>query len=132
MVEFGKRIRFYYVFRPYQLASLHNIAEKVLHLDFANVDKLVVDKRSFKYILQGNQQVRKKFQTNGVLRKKSIYSHKLLQDIQRRDVGRWFGADNPYIWTPPDGHACMPGPPDDVVNLLLFSIFSGANMQTIN
>ena len=103
MVEFGKRIRFYFVFRPYQLASLHNIAEKVLHLDFANIDKLVVDSGSFKYILQGNQQVRKKFQTNGVLRKKSIYSHKLLQDIQRRDVGRWFGADNPYIWTPPSG-----------------------------
>eukprot|EP00984_Skeletonema_dohrnii_P019678 scaffold9468_cov130-Skeletonema_dohrnii-CCMP3373.AAC.4 len=35
------------------------------------------------------------------------YNH--FKTIQKRDVGRWFGANNP-----PDDHACMPGLPDDV------------------
>ena len=35
---------------------------------------------------------------------------------------RWFGANNPWITRPPDGHPCMPGVPDDEANLLLFAL----------
>lgn len=38
---------------------------------------------------------------------------------QRENIGRYFGADNPWIDSPPDLHACMPGMPDDEANMLL-------------
>ena len=48
--------------------------------------------------------------------------------LQKRDIGRWFGADNPWIWEVPDDHACIPGPDDDMANLLMLLIFSNATI----
>ncbi len=49
----------------------------------------------------------------------------ILMALQRRDIGVYFGADNPWITKPPDGHPCMPGIPDDEVNMVLYSLFTG-------
>ena len=48
-----------------------------------------------------------------------------------RDLGRWFGADNPWITWPPDrNHGCMPGmPDDDEVNILLWYMLSLSAMN---
>jgi hypothetical protein len=51
-----------------------------------------------------------------------------LEEMQIRDLGRYFGADNPWITNPPDGHPCMPGMPDDEVHLLLYSLLTGYNV----
>ena len=45
-----------------------------------------------------------------------------LRTIQKRDTGQCFGANNPWIYHVPDGHPCMPGIPDDEVNLLLMIV----------
>ena len=50
---------------------------------------------------------------------------KNLKNIQKRDTGQYFGANNPWITDVPDGHPCLPGIPDDEVNLLLM-ILDGA------
>lgn len=39
--------------------------------------------------------------------------------LQEMYLGQWSGCDNPGIDHVPDGHPCMPGVPDDEVNLLL-------------
>jgi len=44
--------------------------------------------------------------------------------MQVRDAGRWFGADNKWIWDPPDMHPCMPGVPDDEANFILYWLMS--------
>ena len=46
--------------------------------------------------------------------------HDKLIDIQRRDIGYYFGADNPWIKNVPDIHPCMPGIPDDQINWMLY------------
>ncbi len=43
----------------------------------------------------------------------------LLIKTQNWSLGRYFGADNPWITDPPDNHPCMPGIPDDETNVLL-------------
>lgn len=48
-----------------------------------------------------------------------------LRDLQLRDLGRYFSANNPGIQNPNDFHACMPGTPDDQVHLLLYLLWSG-------
>ena len=53
----------------------------------------------------------------------------LFKTIQQRDSRQWFGANNPWIIDPPDKHACMPGLPDDEVNLLLYLIISNATVR---
>jgi hypothetical protein len=52
-----------------------------------------------------------------------------LSAFQRRDLGTYFGANNPWITHPPDGHPCMPGIPDDEVNVLLFLLLGGYDIK---
>jgi hypothetical protein len=52
-----------------------------------------------------------------------------LKKLQSRDLGRYYGADNPWIHHPPDGHACLPGLPDDEVNLLLYVLWTGYRVE---
>jgi len=47
---------------------------------------------------------------------------------QKKNIGRWFGADNPWLDEVPDTHACMPGVPDDEADLLLFAVLLQANI----
>ena len=42
--------------------------------------------------------------------------------MQMEQLHKWFGADNVGIYNVPDGHACMPGVPDDEVDTLLFML----------
>jgi hypothetical protein len=60
-------------------------------------------------------------------------AHELYKEIQVRDTGRYFGADNPWITTPPDEeHPCMPGMPDDKVNFLLWYMLSLSAIEEPN
>ena len=68
------------------------------------------------------------FKSTGAWQGLSIWPYSSFKDIQKRDIGKWFGADNPWITNVPDTHACMPGPSDDEINLLLFLIFSKAQI----
>ena len=43
--------------------------------------------------------------------------------LQELHVGRWSGCDNPGMDNVPDIHPCMPGVPDDEVNLLLYLLY---------
>ena len=53
-----------------------------------------------------------------------------LKKIQMKSIGKYFGADNPWITDPPDqNHGCMPGIPDDDVYLLLFSLITGYELD---
>jgi hypothetical protein len=52
-----------------------------------------------------------------------------LRELQLRDVGQYFGANNPWIKNPPDYHPCMPGVPDDEVDILLFLILTGQGLM---
>lgn len=55
-----------------------------------------------------------------VLHKLSIKEwNGIFRKLQEENLGRHFGADNPWITNPPDNHPCMPGIPDDKVDLLL-------------
>jgi hypothetical protein len=55
---------------------------------------------------------------------------KIYTDLQVRDTGRYFGADNPWIWDPPDvAHPCMPGQPDDKINFLLWYMLSVSTLK---
>lgn len=44
----------------------------------------------------------------------------LLKRAEKRIIGQYFGADNPWIVHPPGNHPCMPGIPDDEANILLY------------
>ena len=55
----------------------------------------------------------------------------LMGRIQKETIGTYFGTENPFITKPPDKqHACMPGYPDDMVNLMLFSLVGGLTSRT--
>ena len=69
------------------------------------------------------------FKSTGAWQRRSIWPFCSFEHIQKRDIGRWFGADNPWITNVPDNHACMPGPPDDEINLIMFLIFSKAHIR---
>jgi hypothetical protein len=49
-------------------------------------------------------------------------------------IGTVYGATNPYVEKGPHQpdrlHACMPGLPDDMVNIMLFSLLVGLNSPT--
>lgn len=38
----------------------------------------------------------------------------ILNKVQERYIGQYFGANNHWITNPPDIHPCMPGIPDDL------------------
>lgn len=43
----------------------------------------------------------------------------------KRDLGKYYGPDNPWITHPPDkAHGCMPGMGDDTANLILWHMLS--------
>lgn len=128
MVEFGNSIQFYYMFRPYLHSNLTAVLEKGFGLDPADVNTILFNDGQDEEIARHTDLIRI-FKSTGVWQRRSIWPYSSFQNIQTRDIGRWFGADNPWITHVPDGHACMPGPPDDEVNLLLFLIFSKAQIR---
>mmetsp|Transcript_1971 Transcript_1971/g.2316 ORF Transcript_1971/g.2316 Transcript_1971/m.2316 type:complete len:459 (-) Transcript_1971:84-1460(-) len=120
MVEFGRKIQFYFIFHPNRY-NVTRLFEEKLNLDFGDVDKLI-----WNCIDDPDLEMKQIFKSTGVWQTRSIWPYKKFRFIQSRDIGRWFGADNPWIYDVPDTHACLPGPPDDEVNLILFLILSNA------
>ena len=122
LVEFGGKIRFYYIFRPYMYENLLGVFQEKLQLELQDIDSLVFNDGQEKTI-SSNNTMREIFISTGVWEQRIIWPYHTFRKIQNRDIGSWFGADNPWITHPPDNHACMPGPPDDEVNLLLFLLY---------
>ena len=117
MVEFNHNVRFYYVNRPNQLLNPTN-ATDALGLDLKEVHAVVIN-CGFDGLLQKIGWGRTF--PEGVWENRLKWDFYAFPKMQMRDIGRWFGADNPWITEAPDHmHGCMPGPPDDEANLLLF------------
>jgi len=130
MVEFENLIRFYFVFRPHTHKNLTGVFDQLLDLDPANVDVLIFNSEEDEYIANEQKRLKQIFTSTGVWQARSFWPFKQFERLQKRDIGRWFGADNPWIYVVPDDHSCMPGPVDDMANLLMFSIFSNATITS--
>jgi len=128
VVEFGKKIRFHFVYRP----SLHQdqigIFDEKFNLNPKDVDLLLFSNGEEEFT---PPELKKIFESSEVWKQRITWPKniQLFKTIQQRDSRQWFGANNPWIIDSPDSHACMPGPPDDEVNLLLYLIFSNATMR---
>jgi len=140
MVEFGV-IRFYYIFRPqfYSDESLFIAYEKLgltTHIDPTtgnvelddNIDVLLwnVDNPTVRLLSEHRQKGLVSYDWDGV--------HEHLRKVQMESIGTVYGAINPYVEKGPHQpdllHACMPGLPDDMVNIKLFSLLGGLNSPT--
>jgi hypothetical protein len=49
--------------------------------------------------------------------------------LQRWDIGPYCRTNNLWITHPPDKHPCMPGIPDDEVNVLFYLLFGGYGIK---
>lgn len=115
MVEFGSKIQFYYIFRPWVFANVTAVYDKV-GLRANDIDALVFnDGENEKYPQSLQMQLKE-----GVFNESIIWDLDEFHRIQVRDTKKWFGVTNPWVTHPPDGHPCMPGVPDDEADLLLF------------
>lgn len=125
MVEFDHRIRFYYFSRPNQLHPNFQQAVDALlgpDVDIENEIDQLIFASSFATYVRKNLQWNTKFP---YLWENMINWHMpKLKEIVERDAGRWFGVDNRWITDIPNDeyHGCMPGFPDDEVNLLLYML----------
>jgi len=128
VVEFGKKIRFYYVFRLELYADAMDIFEQKLELNPKDVDVLIFNNKQEKSIVK-NDELKSIFEASGAWKRRIIWPYHTFQYLQIRDIKRWFGADNPWITSPPDIHACMPGAPDDEGNLILYLLYVNANLN---
>lgn len=116
MVEFGGSIRFYYIFRPYRYDE-GGFEEIRRGLGMVGNEMDVIASNS----------ARREQPNFNVTGRRTIKLERLLpylKQLQRKDLGSFFGADNPWITRPPDGHPCMPGVPDDEANVLLFLLLA--------
>jgi len=127
MVEFGGKIKFYYIYRHYIYANVEYIHQEMLNLNPKKIDHLVFNDGEEKRF-QKITGLKHAFEESGAWQKKIILNLDDFQEMQTKDIGKWFGADNPWIDNPPDIHPCMPGIPDDEANLLLFLLYSNATL----
>ena len=125
VVEFGRKIRFYYLFRPQIYEDLPGILKEKLDLDPKDIDVLLFNADQDKTFKEDSD-LFDILSASGAWQRRLLWPYGYFEEIQLRDIGRWFGADNPWITNKPDGHACMPGPPDDEVNLLMYLLYSNS------
>ena len=137
----GSTIRFSYVFRPWQHKNISEPFEKLgiplfsdqKHpLDFVFWEPQDSSEGYWKY--GRNVDLGSVYEDFFDLRTPANLTRHNLQAFYRnrqlRDLGRWFGADNPWITWPPDiNHGCMPGMPDDEANVLLWYMLSLSAME---
>jgi hypothetical protein len=120
MIEVEK-VRFYFIFRPYVFKNFTGVLASKLGLTIDDIDVAIVNERN-----EDNER-----SVYSLLRQRAVPVIDLsellpfLQSLQMRDCGRWFGADNPFITRPPDGHPCMPGVPDDESDIVLLLLKCG-------
>ncbi|GAX20723.1 hypothetical protein FisN_7Hh033 [Fistulifera solaris] len=136
MVRFQNVTEVYYVFRSQMLSenALNRVYSDYFQIPLSNSTDASVPVSSKFDALVWNVSAKKPKNTfpKGVTaRYEFSVAHWLptLKVMQRRDLGIYFGADNPWITKPPDGHPCMPGIPDDEVNLLLYVLFTGYTIK---
>jgi hypothetical protein len=118
MVEFGGAIRFYYLFHSplYENKALVHIYRNIFG----------IPRNSELDVFVWNTDGRKK-PVERPNRKINFEMLGALKGIQQRDLGLYFGENNPWVYDPPGYHPCMPGVPDDEVNLLLFWLLVGGS-----
>ncbi len=135
MVRFQESVEVFYVFRPndfstdalnriysdfFQLTSINGASSESPAILFnALVWNVGLEKPE--NILPDGVQAKQEIGVDAWL--------EILRASQRRDLGVYYGADNPWITKPPDGHPCMPGIPDDEVNLILYVLYTGYNIN---
>lgn len=125
VAEFGGSMRIYYMFRPWMHLNLTRVMKEKLNLIPEELDILIFNDEQEK-IIEKDAHLIEVFKASGAWNNRITWDYEHFRTIQERDVGRWFSANNPWITNPPDGHACMPGPPDDEVNLLLYLIYTNS------
>ena len=136
-------IRFYYIFRPWAWTNV-TPALRALGIDQKHKLDFVLwqprdkdDEASWQYRNSSSEEDDEDLESvyqeifdirhsnDGLANTQEHDAHELYRRIQKRDIGRYFGADNPWIFDPPDReHPCMPGMPDDKVNFLLWYMLS--------
>lgn len=131
MVQFQNSVEVYYVFRPNDFSP--NALDQI-YADYFQITRNFTTSDTIIDALVWNVGLEKpeNILPVGVGTKREIAVDPWLPTLmamQRRDLGVYFGADNPWITHPPDGHPCMPGIPDDEVNLILYMLYTG---YTIN
>jgi len=140
-IHSNSRIRFYYVFRPWAWTNFTPALE-ALDIDKNHKMDFVLWENSepsnfpswqyaawsdlgslYKHIFDIRS-------TSATANIENHDAHTLYTKMQMRDIGRYFGADNPWITNAPDEHhGCMPGMPDDQVNFLLWYMLSLSTME---
>jgi len=125
VAEFGGSMRIYYMFRPWMHLNLTRVMTEKLNLIPEELDILIFNDDQ-QHTIEKDAHLSEVFKASGAWDNRIEWDYNHFETIQKRDVGRWFGANNPWVSHPPDGHACMPGPPDDEVNLLLYLIYTNS------
>jgi len=125
VAEFGGSMRIYYMFRPWMHLNLTRVMTEKLNLIPEELDILIFNDDQ-QHTIEKDAHLSEVFKASGAWDNRIEWDYNHFKTIQKRDVGRWFGANNPWVSHPPDGHACMPGPPDDEVNLLLYLIYTNS------
>jgi len=124
VVEFGNVLRFVYIFRPQIFEDMPALFER-LDLQPEKVDAMICNDNQ-EIAIKNNIELKHRFSVTGAWDRQMLMGmvYLRIQQFQKRDIGQWFGADNPGMNSPPDIHGCMPGPPDDQVNLILYLLYS--------
>jgi len=122
-IEFGASIRFYNLIRPdiYKPNAINYFMNQ-LSLKPESIDYIFFNNDHDKHLPKSFASKIRKLVWNA-RRDLSVLLQKLAI-IQKKYTGKFYGADNPWITNPPDGHGCMPGVPDDEANLVLFSLLA--------
>lgn len=115
-----ERVRYFFVFRPYVFKNFTHVLASKLGLKIDDIDIAVVNDRNkdnekFVYSL-----LSQRADPIPLIDLSELLPY--LRNLQMRDCGKWFGADNPFITRPPDGHPCMPGVPDDEADIVLLML----------
>lgn len=128
VAEFGGVLRIHYIFRPYTHENLNQLIETKWEVDPKDINVLIFNDGQEKTIRK-NKQLLEAFEASGAWQRRILWPDmKFFEKLQRRDISQWFGANNPFINKPPDGHPCMPGVPDDEVNLIMYLMLFNASL----
>jgi hypothetical protein len=114
MVEFGKAIRIFFMFHPTLVYKNLTAVYDRMGLQSEDIDAFVFNR-------QEAERYPEHIQLKPGVRKWEWGDMLDFVKLQKRDLGKWWGAHNPGLVRSVDPlHGCMPGVPDDEANLLLF------------
>ena len=137
-IEFSRRLRLHYIFRPYAYADgldqvLDHLGIQAEHVDvLACNDHCAKVKKNWAGTLGGLYRSREEH-TGQNAGKGAFFLdfgkvRATMQVQMERDLGHLYGATNAQYKD--DGHACMPGLPDDEVDILFSAIRHGRPLVT--